>query len=324
MDIISAPGFYELDAAAYHADCCIEPSLSSSIARLLVEKTPRHAWSRHVRLNPKADDEASKAMDLGSVAHEIVLGKGGGFAVLDYPAFTTKAAREAREEARAAGLTPILTHAMAEALEIAQAVRLRVMQIDGCERLFQPDHGQAETCMFWQDDGGAWCRTMLDWTDSTGTVVTDLKLTGKGIDDEALRRKISGGDDIQMGFALRGMQILRPEMAGRIRWRWCFVESEPPYECRVVEADNTTMTMGAKRAAYAVELWRQCMASNQWPGYPSRIERLEYSPWAETRWIEREMNDPVAASANTILPSAAPVSNKLVWGDFPVKAEDAA
>ena len=321
--IINAPGFHRMDAATYHADPCPAPSLSSSIARVLVEKTPRHAWSQHVRLNPQPEEVSSKAMDLGSVAHELVLGKGGGFAVLDFPTFATKAAKEAREEARDAGLVPILAHAMAEAQEIAQAVRRRVAKIAECETLFQPGQGHAETCVFWQDDGGTWCRTMLDWTDATGTVITDLKLTGKGIDDEALRRKISGGDDIQMGFALRGMHILRPELAERVKWRWCFVESEPPYECRVVEADNTTMTMGAKRAAYAVELWRQCMASNHWPGYPARIERLEYAPWAEARWIEREMNDPVAANANTILPSAARESNGLVWGDFPVKAEDA-
>ena len=72
---------HDITAADYHSDCCDEPSLSSSIAGLLIDQTPKHAWTAHPRLNPNFKPESSPAMNLGSVAHELLLGKGGGFEI---------------------------------------------------------------------------------------------------------------------------------------------------------------------------------------------------------------------------------------------------
>ena len=38
------PGIHNLSAEVYHADPCVKPSLSSSIANVLLQQSPLHAW----------------------------------------------------------------------------------------------------------------------------------------------------------------------------------------------------------------------------------------------------------------------------------------
>ena len=59
----------------YYRDPCAVPSLSQSIAHTLVTQSPLHAWSEHPRLGNQRKP-ASKAMDVGSLIHKLVLGKG--------------------------------------------------------------------------------------------------------------------------------------------------------------------------------------------------------------------------------------------------------
>ena len=73
---------YSMRAAAYHADPCERPSLSSSIAKILLEKTPRHAWTAHPRLNPDFAAKDESKFDLGTAVHELMLGKGVGYTII--------------------------------------------------------------------------------------------------------------------------------------------------------------------------------------------------------------------------------------------------
>jgi hypothetical protein len=81
MTSITEPGLYEgVPETVYHADP-VEPgpSLSSSIAKLLVTRSPRHAWHEHPRLRKAKALEVeapSKAMDIGTAAHKLILGRG--------------------------------------------------------------------------------------------------------------------------------------------------------------------------------------------------------------------------------------------------------
>ena len=57
-DRISEPGVYSLPDDAYHADPCPGPSLSSSVAKLMLDRSPLHAWHAHPRLNPNFEPRA--------------------------------------------------------------------------------------------------------------------------------------------------------------------------------------------------------------------------------------------------------------------------
>ena len=298
---VPGPGFYSMSASQYHADPCPEPSLSSSIAKVLITQTPRHAWFAHPRLNPdKQERSASAAMDFGSVVHEILLGKGGGYTISPYDEFRSKEARAWRDGKIADGKTVIKAIDLDRAATSAAAIWERIAKIDACRTAFVKDEGVAETVIIWRE-GGVWCRAMLDWWDGAGTV-TDAKITGTGLSDYTLGRAISGGHDLQAAHYLRGMSVLIPGLAGRFSWRWAFAETESPHEVRVIEADGATLTMGEKKRAFALEMWRKCLAANKWPGYPARIERIDYPAFAEAAWLARELADDIAMDARPDLP----------------------
>ena len=40
-----------------------------------------------------------------------------------------------------------------------------------------------------------------------------------------------------------------------------------------------------------VELWRHCMKTDRWPGYPAEIVTPEYPGWAEQQWLDREIHE---------------------------------
>ena len=46
------PGIYGMSEDCYHADPADAPSLSASIAKILIAETPLHAWTAHPKLNP--------------------------------------------------------------------------------------------------------------------------------------------------------------------------------------------------------------------------------------------------------------------------------
>ena len=109
-DRISEPGVYSLPPEVYHGDPCAEPSLSSSVAKLLLGRSPLHAWHSHPRLNPDYRPRPeSKIMDLGSVAHQVILEQSwDGIAICDENDWRKKDAQAFRAAARADGQTPIL------------------------------------------------------------------------------------------------------------------------------------------------------------------------------------------------------------------------
>lgn len=77
------PDIHDISVEEYHADPCAAPSLSSTLAGLLLNRSPRHAWTAHPRLNPEHQSKDSKTFDIGRAAHRAVLGKGGDF--IAYP-----------------------------------------------------------------------------------------------------------------------------------------------------------------------------------------------------------------------------------------------
>lgn len=312
---VPGAGFYRMPAALYHADPCPEPSLSASIAVKLVEETPLHARHAHPRLNPAYEaEDGNVAAGKGSIAHELILGQGGGFVVLDFDDWRTKAAKEARDEAVAAGKTPILWKAFAEAETVARAVIRAVGEIEECADFGDPV-AQSELVMIWQDEGGIWCRAMIDRLTPRG-MIYDVKTSGRGLDDRTLQNRFADGFATQPGLYLRGLEALWPEMAGRLRWTWIFAEQTAPFAVRVDEADAFALKEGAERAELAVRMWARCMATDRWPGYPRRVGRLGPTEWSYNRWTER-----LAAGRHVQPRSATPQidPDTLVFGETLVR-----
>lgn len=287
----------DVEAAFYHSDPCSEPSLSSSIARLLINKTPRHAMLAHPRLNPEARNSPTAAMNLGSITHEILLGNGAGFEVCPYDDYKTAKAREWRDSVVLSGKTPIKDDDLSAAIAMANAVHAAVAGIPGVERAIIA--GDAEAVIIWRDDGPL-CRARLDWLDlDVDPAIYDLKTTA-WLDDRSLNARIARADtafDMRAAFYLRGIGQLMPDLAGRIAYRWIFVESEAPFEVRVFELNEITRGFGDRKVKYAIDKWRTCLSENCWPGYARKIELPSYPAWAETAWLDRELEEAMCGAA---------------------------
>ena len=92
-------GIHDVPESDYHGD---RRSLSVSGAKVLLDCPARYRWQQD---NPVHKD----AYDFGHVAHELILGKGAGYRVLDFDSWRSKDAREAKDQAHADGVAPILT-----------------------------------------------------------------------------------------------------------------------------------------------------------------------------------------------------------------------
>lgn len=310
MDIIDAdtvtePGFYRMAAEAYHADPCEQPSLSNSIAKLMLGTCPRKAWEKHPRLNPNPEpDEPSDILDFGTLVHCLLLGKGRDIVIVDAADWRTKAAREAREQACAAGKVACLAHKHEQAVAMADAVFRKMARRDEYAAAF--DQGEPELVMAWRD-GPTWCRSLVDWIEprrSDGRVVVyDLKTTGKAAAPHGLDRVLGdGGYEMQAAFITAGVEALIPDAAGQVVVRFVVVENEPPHLATVAELSPPDVALGLRKMRAARRLWQRCLdagyGQEHWPGYPDDIVTVELPGWCEASWSAREMFDPTVAPSD--------------------------
>lgn len=282
-------GVHDIPSADYHADPAEEPSLSSSVTKALLESTPRHAKTMHPRLTDFPDVEnygGTKAQDLGTLVHKIILGAGQEFVIIDYPDWRKDAAKQLRDQALTKGLLPILRHTLEEAHAIAAPC------IEGLEKEFgEWPLGQSEQTMVWKrrtsDGGSIWCRALADHLVESKSLIIDLKTTGKAIGDSELSRKLAGdGADYQAAHYLDGFETLFPQSRGRAKFLFVVVETDPPYDVRVVDLPEGWRSLAAQMLDIATDTWARCLSTGLWPGWPSR-STLTIPSWREAQFTYR-------------------------------------
>lgn len=266
---------------AYHRDPCEVPALSASIAKVLVDKSPAHAWLEHPRLGGQRSDP-TRAMDAGTVLHRMILGKGAEVVEVPHADYRTKAAQTARDEAKAAGKTPMLSHELAGLRE-------------ACERITERLHalgihleGRSEVAVTWEEpvfmsNALVQCRAMFDHTYLDDGVIFDLKKCVSANPGDLQRVITSYGYDIQHAAYTSAMRAVRPDVAGRERFTFIFVEAEPPYAVTPVRLTGEFRELGQKRWDRAVRTWHRCTTENRWPAYVDGIVDIEPAPWAMAR-----------------------------------------
>ena len=62
-----------MPAEKYHADPCMVPSLSNSVAQILLSESPRKAWFSHPKLNTAFAEKEDGKFDIGTAAHAVLL-----------------------------------------------------------------------------------------------------------------------------------------------------------------------------------------------------------------------------------------------------------
>lgn len=306
-------GIHFIDAETYHSDPCPAPSLSSTLAKELLGKSPRHAWTASPRLNPNWGPHDSKTFDIGRAAHRAVLGRGGDYVTIPEAvlasngAASTKEAKAFIEDARAQGLTPIKA-SEAEAVEAMKAsilTKLFLMRIPE----FTPDRSEVTAIA---EIDGIWCRAMIDHAPSDPRLpLYDLKTCTDASPEAVVKAVATYRYDVQAAHYLDVWQAATGE---RRKFRFVFVEKDPPFEVAVVElyekpGDEADWFDHARAdISDARRVWGQCLNSDHWPGYPARVAVVGAPGW-HTAKLEAK----AALRTTAPKPAAKAVADAAAW-----------
>lgn len=274
------PGIYDIPAAKYHRDPCETPSLSASVAKLLVNQSPLHAWTAHPRLNPDYMRVEKAAYDLGMVVHELLLqGSLDCLEVIEANDFRTKAAQEARDAAYAAGRVPLLAKDVDRARAMVDAVNDQMECRDDDPPLLTS--GKPEQTLVWEDNGVT-CRALVDWLHDDFSAIDDAKTTARSADPRKWSRQTLWeiGADIQVAFNIRGVYALT---GMEPVFRYVLIECQPPYALSVVTLSLAALEVGMRKAEYAIRRFGECLESETWPGYPSEVYEADAPLWEVER-----------------------------------------
>lgn len=283
-------GLHEnISDAVYHGDPCPEPSLSSSIARILLAQSPLHAQFNHPRLNKKLVRETKNEMDFGSVCHRLLLGKGNEIEVINFDDFRSKGAQEARDAARAVNKIPLLRK------HVLDTHNMHSVALAAIRRTFGADFwetGKSEVTLAWMRSAvigqkPIWMRARIDRFFKSG-IVFDYKTTsGSAQPDSATRRLYDAGFHIQAAFYEDGITSIFPKLTGRVQPILMFQEKEPPYACSFLTPSEGSMSVAREQVAEAASAWSNCLHQNDWPSYPSTVIPALIPNWMERTWTDR-------------------------------------
>lgn len=258
------------------------PSLSSSLAHVLLSRSPAHCRHLHPRLNPSWQPDDDRDFDLGTAAHAVLL-EGRELFVIDYPDFRTKHAQALRDEAKAAGKLPVLTH---QASDIASMVTIATTKFALCPDLegYNVADLLPERTITWEQDGVA-LRCRPDWMSQDFKLVISYKTCRTSAEPNAFLRTILGsGYDLQAAFELAGVKAATGVDAHYV---WLVSEVTEPFACSLLGMSPAWLALARAKFRAAVHVWRECLTTDRWPAYPERICYVEPPGWAEAQWITR-------------------------------------
>ena len=208
----------------------------------------------------------------------------------DYPSKPTKAApqgnvphgwtndaiRAARDLAYSNGLIPCLPWDLKTITEMAAEARAFVA-LSEIGDLFAD--GRPEVVLVWQEDNGVWCRAMIDWLTRDNVRALDYKSTTSAEPDAFGRHMRSMGYAIQSAFYRRGLRRLaecEPE------FYFLAQEVAAPHACSLHALSNASTEIADAKVERAIQVWGDCLASGEWPGYGGRVHYQEPTTWEMT------------------------------------------
>jgi hypothetical protein len=273
-----APGLYpNLSMERYHGD---RGSLSSSGARkLLAPSCP--ALFRYEQDHPQP---YKAVFDFGTAAHRVVLGNGPELVAIEADDWRTKAAREERDEVRAAGGVALLADEYEQVLAMADAIRRHPV----ASALFAPGSGRPEASVFWRDaPSGVMRRARFDWLPDPRAgrlIIPDYK-TCRSAEPTALEKAMyEFGYHCQDDWYRAAARAIG--LADDPVMVFVCQEKTAPYIVTVFEPDAEARRIAAARNRRAIEVFAECTAAGRWPGYTDEIAYLSLPTWAAIRDTE--------------------------------------
>jgi hypothetical protein len=277
--MITTPGLYDgVDETAYHdGSAFAEPTISCSDCKLLAKPGGAALW--HWRQgNP---EPPRKEFDVGSAAHALILGTGPQIVCVPGE-WRTKEKKAEVADWRAQGILPLHSADYRAVFGMYKAVTSHPV---AAGLLASAPHREATGLV--EGPGGQWLRCRFDAIGGAGIV--DLK-TCQSADPATFARKAIELGYHQQAAWYRDMAQELGVTAGP--FRFIAVEKTPPYLVSVIELDEATEDLGRDANQRAIDTYRHCLATDEWPGYPTDITTASAPPWAFRDAQDSERLDP--------------------------------
>lgn len=266
------PGVYDLTDEEYFSPQLAGATLSSTGARELLKPGGPARFRHQIDTGTV---EVRREFDLGHAVHTLVLGAGPQPVRIDAEKWLTKAVKDEAANAREAGRVPLRPSDYAAACAMSEAVHQHLI----AAALFRD--GQPERTLIWRDQAtGVMCRAKADWLRPDGIV--DLKTTESAAPDALSKAAHNYGYAVQAAFYLRGFRA-RSLPAAEPFFVHVAVEKTAPYLVHVNQLTERAIAWGDRQVSQALEIYRDCTASGEWPGYPTdEITDIDLPAWVRT------------------------------------------
>lgn len=265
------PGLYSSDQisnAEYHAQRDV---LSASGAKAILEDSLGDFRYK------QQHSEHKDVFDAGTAAHELVLeGEFRSVKVLEFSDYKTKAAQEAKKEAYAEGLTPMLERDLVDIRGMAKAIRNNV------DAMALLEAGQPEVSAFFTDPvTGLECRTRFDWLPDIDTskrlVIPDYK-TAKSANPRKFRKDAANYRYHQQAAWYEDtLPILG--IHHDVKMLFIVQEKTAPYASSVVQLSPRDLELGRALNDLARRKFKHSLETDHWPFYPG-VTQLELPEFA--------------------------------------------
>lgn len=307
--LITQPGAYSgIDEADYHrnANLLPGPSLSSTGAKLLLNKSAFHFW-HDSPLNPNRPPEDEKPhFSVGKAAHDMLLLSERWpehYHVLPegFNAGHTQKWAEAIAEAGAAREAGqcVLRHSDAETVHaVAAALRRNTLAVATLT------NGESEVTLCWQDpETGIWLRARPDFLPNSVRlgapvrIVPDLKFMAATNASPTGFRKAIANNGYHMSAALYsdGIKAIFGEYP--THWLHVAVEKDEPHCVALYELPGEDIERGRWLNRMAIRRFADCLSADKWPGYADEPLPVGLPGWERHRIDEGVTPDGMAMAA---------------------------
>ena len=263
-------------------------ALSASGAFVLSEECPARFWARSPWNEDAVPSETRREFDVGSALHFAVLEPelaAEQVVVIDAKDYRTKQAQSLRDDAYAAGKTPILTKELGLIVAMDKAIHADPY---AAALLAAGKASDSEVSYFWDDEvTGTPCKARVDRLAHNGSVLIDIKTAETAAPRAWQAKAFREGHFLRAAWYLDGWELA----SGQCPKRYVFivVEKEPPHIVMTYELGGRALEWGRMVMRRALNRFAECRVANKWrEAYGPSPTIIDLPVYAEHQLADRE------------------------------------